>query len=30
MAKNLIPATGGQLVVASLRAHGTDMVFSVA
>jgi acetolactate synthase I/II/III large subunit len=30
MAANLAPRSGGQLVVASLRAHGVDTAFSVA
>jgi acetolactate synthase-1/2/3 large subunit len=30
MAANLPPQTGGQLVVAGLRAHGVEMAFSVA
>src|ERR1700752_3361173 len=30
MASNLPPLSGGQLVVAALRAHGVEMAFSVA
>jgi hypothetical protein len=30
MVTNLAPLSGGQLVVAALRAHGTEMAFGIA